>query len=913
MRIKFTIFFILIFCVNIRAQQIKLSGNIQDTSATKLTGNSVLMAIKFRDSTLVGYSRVDAKGFFKPIKVPIDTYLVVISNPSFSDKTFFLVAEKKDSIINLKNVVLPPKSVMLNEVEIVAYKDKMYYKGDTLMFTADSFKVKSDATVEDLLKKLPGVKVDAKGKITVQGKEVSQVLVDGDEFFGSDPTVATKNLNANTVENVQVYEKKSEGGEGSDETVKVMNLQLKEEAKKGYFGRVSAASDFQKFYESELLANLFNGKRKVSVFGLFANTPKQAFGWEDSYKFGLDNENGYSYDEETDTWIGSGDGQKSGIPQTIKGGFYYNDKIGKKITLNTDYTFRENHLNTSQETNTQYFLEDTTYRNAQVVNTKADNQSHNFNFTWTHKLDSLTELMVKPKINYNTSNSKNSQSDDFISEANELTRQTNITTKNASVTQDANVILRLNRNFKKKDRQLTITYQPSYYTASAKSDLNTEFFYFKGQANDSILLQKRTSENYKLDHSATVSYTEPLTKKFKIETNYSFGHNQNNNNRKTLDFDGIAYDALNTTQSNDFRNTRITNRLGTKLIYDVRKYRIAVGANYRNVFQENINVSTGTNLNYTFNNLLPLAMINFRLSQSSNLSLNYNMSSVLPDLRQMQPVVDNTDPNNIRTGNPNLKQQYTNSARLNYYTYKPISDRNFYMGANYSHVVGEISNRTYFDSIGRSVSTPTNVNGNYFANFYLGGGVPVFNRLFKIEYNLSGSHNNNVGFVNDQINNTQNTSISPGLTLEKEFDDIEISIGGNYDYNIPKQTISLQSNQPYYTYELNAAFRFKLFKRLDVSGEGNYVNNGNRAVGYNINYVIVNGSIGYSFLKQKNLKLSFDANDILNQNINNRRFITSNKIVDTKTQIIRQYFLLRLTYKFTSQKPKAGEGEEDEE
>lgn len=149
-----------------------------------------------------------------------------------------------------------------------------------------------------------------------------------------------------------------------------------------------------------------------------------------------------------------------------------------------------------------------------------------------------------------------------------------------------------------------------------------------------------------------------------------------------MDFDGIAFDAINTTQSNDFRNTRITNRIGTKFIYDVRKYRISVGANYRNVFQENINVTTAQKLNYTFTNLLPVAMVNFRIDRS-NLSLNYNMASVLPDLKQMQPVVDNTDPNNIRTGNPNLKQQYTNNARVNYYFYKGISDINFYLGANY--------------------------------------------------------------------------------------------------------------------------------------------------------------------------------------------------------------------------------------
>ena len=898
-------------CLGVNAQSIKLNGNIKDTTVGGLMNNSILMATKFKDSTLVGFSRPDKAGIFKTIKVPVDTYLVVISNPNFGDKTYFLVPGKNDSVYNFKNVILPPKSILLNEVEIIAGKDKMYYKGDTLMFTADSFKLKQEATVEDLLKKLPGVKVDAKGKITVQGKEVSQVLVDGDEFFGSDPTIATKNLNANTVETVQVYEKKNEDAENKDETVKVMNLQLKDEAKKGYFGKVAAASDAQKFYEGEFLLNKFKNSQKISLFGLGANTPKQAFGGRDSWEYGLSGENDGEYDSETNTWTSFGS-NTTGIPQTFKGGFYYNGKISKKVKLNTDYTFKQNAMTSGQQTNTQYFLEDTTYSNAQVISNKSENQSHAFNLRWFQNLDSLTELTVKPKINYSNSGTNNSQNDDFISASDTLTRQTNIVTKGASETTDANVLFKLTRNFKKKDRQLNITYQPSYYNSISRSDLTTGFYYYLGQANDSILKQKRSQDNFKMEHNATFSYTEPLNKKFKTEISYGFSHNQNNNNRKTLDFNGIAFDALNTKQSNDFRNLRMTSRAGAKLIYEVKKYRISIGANYRNIYQENINATTGQRLSLNVNNILPSASFNFRRSDNSNLTVFYNMQSQLPDLKQMQPVTDNSDPNNIRIGNPNLKQQFSNNINLNYYSFMPISDRDFYGGMFYSNTLGEINDKTYYDTLGRAVTSPVNIDGNYNGSMYLGGGLPVFKKLFKINYNFNASHNNNVGFVNDRKNVTQNTSISPGLAFEKDFDETEISIGGNYNYNIPRQTISLQSNQPYYSYGLSASFRTKLFKRLNISGEADYTNNGNRANGYNINYVIVNGSISYNFLKAKNLIVAFDANDILNQNISNQRSVQSNKIVDTKTQIIKRYFLLRVTFKFTSQKPKAGEEDEDE-
>ncbi len=435
-----------ILCLGVSAQSIKLSGNIQDTTSSGLMRNSILMVTKFKDSTLVNYSRTDKNGLFKNIKVPVDTYLVVISNPNFSDKTYLLVPTKKDSVFNFKNVVLPPKSILLNEVEIVASKEKMYYKGDTLMFTADSFKLKQDATVEDLLKKLPGVKVDAAGKITVQGKEVSQVLVDGDEFFGSDPTIATKNLNAKSVENVQVYEKKNEDAESKDETVKVLNLQLKEDAKKGYFGKASVASDFQKFYENELLLNRFKKNRKLSIFGLFANTPKQAFGGNDNWTYGLENENDWNYDPESNSWTSSGN-SKPGVPQTLKGGFYFNDKLSKKIKLNTDYTFKENQLTTSQETNTQFFLEDTSYTNAKTVNTKLFNQTHNFNLRWVQNLDSLTELTVKPKLITALHKITVRKMINLFLHANELTRETDIYNSSSSETTDANVIIKTAKKF----------------------------------------------------------------------------------------------------------------------------------------------------------------------------------------------------------------------------------------------------------------------------------------------------------------------------------------------------------------------------------------------------------------------------------------------------------------------------------
>lgn len=888
-------------------QTLRFSGNVKDTATKQTLPNALLMAVKFNDSTLVNFTRTDKDGIFKPIQLPVDTYIVIISHPNFSDKTYLLVPNKGDTAFKFRNVVLPPKSVQLNEVEVVAYKDKMYYKGDTLQFTADSFKMKANATVEDLLKKLPGVKVDASGKITIQGKEVDQVLVDGDEFFGTDPTIATKNLNANTVETVQVYEKKSENTEGGgDETVKIVNLKLKEDSKKGYFGKISAASDFQKFYENDLLVNRFKKQQKVSLFGLVANTPKQSFGWGDANKYGLSNENQNNYDPETNTW-GAFQQNAQGIPQTLKTGFYFNDKIGKNTKINTDYTFKQSDLVTGSETNTQFFLSDTSYTNKQKIGNSSKNMSHNFNLRIVQKLDSLTELTVRPKISYSNSNKSNYQYDEFVSESNDLTRETSINNKSKGETIDASLQLKLNRNFKKKDRNLSINYQPSFYNSTSNSDLNTNFRYFLSQDNDSSLLQKRAQSAYKQEHNATITYIEPLSKKLKTEIGYGFSHNLNGSNRKTLDFDGIAYDKINTGQSNDFRNTRISNRIGGKLIYEVKKYRISLGTNYRSIFQENVNVTTNQKLNQTFNNVLPFGSFRYRINQGSSFDFFYNSSAKQPDLQQLQPVIDNSDPNRITTGNPALKPEFTNNFSVNYYFYKGISDVNMYAGCYYNTVSNEINEKTVFDADGRSITSPVNINGNSSGNVWFGGGFPVFKRFMKINYNFSTYFNKNVSYINNEKNYTDVLGFFPGLSFSKQIDLFEVELGGNYSYNLNKQTISVNSNKPYYSYGLNGNLRLNLPKKVKLSVEANYTNNGNRANGYNINYTVLNASISKSFFKSESLIASFDANDILNQNISNNREVSTNKIVDTKTQIIKQYFLLRLTYKFTSQKEKKEE------
>lgn len=882
------------------AQTLRFSGNVNDTTGSQPLPNVLMMTLRFSDSSLVGWSRTDRNGIFKPITAPPDTYIVVLTHPQFSDRTYLLVPSPTDTVFNFKNVQLPPKSIAIKEVEVLAYREKTYYKGDTLVFTADSFKTKANATVEDLLKKLPGFMVDAQGKITVQGRQVDQVLVDGDEFFGTDPTVATRNLNATAVDNVQVFDKKNESTEeGADETVKVINLKLKDDAKKGYFGKVSGASDFTNFYENEMLANRFRGNRKASVFGLVANTPKQSFNWNDIDRYGLVGEEPWSYDEESGNWTNNRDNRK-GVPRTIKAGLYFNDKIGEKTKVNADYTFNRNRLVSGSETNTQFFLEDTSYSNLRIRSNESNVESHAANIRVISKLDSLTELTVRPQIRYNSQANENVQTDDFVSGIGDTTRRTILQNKSGSQSLDVNTQFNLKRNFKKKDRSLSLTYQPVYNTYRSDNRMLTGFKYFTNDLPDSSLDQERTQDNYRMEHNAAAVYTEPWTKKFKTEFNYNYSHNHNATNRQTFDVQAAGNDIFNPVLSNNFDNLRVMSRGGTRLIYDVKKFRVTAGVQYRNVWQENLNITSGQKLTLNVNNVLPNAQFVYRINQGSNFNFRYNTSSQQPSLQQMQPVTDNSDPNRISLGNPDLKPNFNNQFHLNYWFYKGITDVNFWSGANFNLFNDQFSSTTFFDSLGRAVTQPVNVDGNYHGNMWLGGGFPLFKRFLKMYLSMNASHNRNVSFVNNLETVSENSSVGPNITLQKDAEKYEVRIEAHYDYNRPRTNLSALSQQPYYTYRIEGNFEVKLPLKFYIASDWEYVNNGNRTPGYNLNYFIVNGSVNKMFLKADNLIVSLMGNDLLNQNISNERFINTNQIVDQKTRVIRRFFLLRVLYKFNS-------------
>lgn len=911
---KILLFFLFTFSVSAFSQKLSVSGNVQDTVGKTPLPNAVIMAIRLMDSTLVDFTRSDDKGLFNLKALPVDTYQVLITHPKFADQGFFIFGNNKNLQYDFGKIIMQPKGLNLDEVTIFAFKDPIYYKGDTLIYTADSFKVKANATVEDLLKKLPGMKVDAQGNVTSQGKKVDKVLVDGDEFFGSDPTVATKNLAANSIESVQVYDKKSDDQANSatgEETQKILNLKLKEEGKKGYFGKVSGASDFNKFYEGELLANYFKKKLKVSVFSLVTNTPRSAFGWGDMYKYGLTNEFNRSENEDGEMSWNNYNTQPQGIPQTLKSGFYFSNAISKKTKLNLNYSYNTSTLNAGSTNNSQYFLKDTNYTTANTIKSLNRDEAHAINLTLEHQLDSLTELKLTSKFKLLGNQLTTTDETDFIASDNVKIRNTFISNKSKGSGYDLTNTFKVKRRFMKKDRVLNVYYSNAFSVNTTNSNLkNDNLFYAITTTSLNNVDQKKSNDLNNQNHNVGVSFTEPLSKKVKLEVSYDFMYFNSKQNKKSLNNIGGEYTVLDSTFSNNFVNVKQINRAGLKMIYEVKKVRFAFGSKVRNVFVNNNNLFLNQKITQNFNNILPFASMRYKFSDNKQLNVDYKMNSTNPTINQLQPIRDNTNPNFINIGNPNLLPTQEHQLSLNYNSWKPISGKYTWMGLNYYYTNNDFSNSTAYDSLGRTVAKTINVNGNYSYGGYIGTSLPFFSKKIVVQPNLNANYNNNKDFINGLENRTTSYYMNGSLDITYQIEKFEVGINGSMDYNGSSSSLSTLSNKPYSSQYVSGRFSWKLPKRITIESDGSYTINNNRSKGYNLNYFIWNASISKVFLKNDNLIAGFYAYDMLNQNISVNRNISSNVISDVKTNIISRYFLLKLTWKFNSNKTKENNDED---
>ena len=573
-----------------------------------------------KDSSLAKFSRSDKNGQFTIPNVDSGKYILLVTYPRFADYVDEVTVNGKD--VDLGLISLTQTSILLKEV-IVRSGQAIRIKGDTTEFTADSFAVKEGATVEDLLKKLPGFQVNSKGEITAQGQRVQKVLVDGEEFFGDDPTMATQNISAKAVDKVQVFDTKSEqqqltgistGNEG-----KTVNIKLKEDKKKGGFGKITAGTDFTKFLDARLLYNRFTGKKKISAYATKTNVNAGSLNWEDRQKLGMEED--YEYDEIGGYYFSFGsnddfnDWSLRGLPNAYTAGALFSNKWNAdKNNVNLSYRFNRLGTTNLNSTLTQNILpQGITYSN-KYVNTKGLNQQHALNGKYEWKIDSLTSLKLTTAIIYKTTDLFSNINSEYLDSMKQFINKSSSINNNHTQRVQSDNLLTYKQMFKKKNRLLLATVRYGTTNDKQHGNNNTQINYYKnGLYNNSDTVdQQKIMDGQSATLGTKVTFNEPLSDKWNLVVDYSYNKNHSVSKRNTFEKGfNDKYEVLNPAFSNNFDLNAFSHSSSLVMRYIGKKLKLAFGSGISTVKLRLLDLDSSTTNTYNFFKFTPQAQIGY--------------------------------------------------------------------------------------------------------------------------------------------------------------------------------------------------------------------------------------------------------------------------------------------------------------
>ena len=914
------VFATLFFLQSAYSQSGKLKGIIGDTSERKPLSNAVVSLLRPADSVLVAFTRTKDKGEFLFNEVPSGSYLMMITYPKFADYVEHI--KLSDGELDLGKINLIRKSELLKEVVVSQKLGAIRMKGDTLAFMADSFKVKEGAMVEDLLKKLPGIQVNKNGEITAQGERVQKVLVDGEEFFSDDPAVVTKNLRADAVKEVQVFDKKSDQaaftGIDDGEKNKTINLKLKDDKKKGYFGKVQLGGSPNNF-ENNGMFNAFKGKRKFSAFGTMSNTGAAGLNWQDQDKYGGGNnfefneEEGYFYSfsesDEFNTWGGRYNGE--GLPTAWTGGLHYSNKWNSdKNNLNLNYRYNKLNLDVDGFTRTQYITKDTQYFNNQRRNTYNQNIRNQFSGFYDVKLDSFSSI----KFTFTGSRTSGKSIANYFSEAlSEDSALVNNNTRNLNSVGEKqlfNSTVLYRRKFKKQGRTISVNLEERYNENETDGLLKsiTNFFDNGDTTRTEIIDQKKENKSKTFSFNSKLSYTEPLSKTTFLELNAGYRVTNSEALRNSFNKEpgnDPKYTLKDSVFSNDYQFRVNTSSGGLNLRVNKKKFSYSLGGNIAIADFRQTDLENDSLVTYRYVNLFPRATFRYIFGPQSRLNLDYNGNTRQPSVEQIQPILENTDPLNIQVGNPNLKQEFRHYLNFNYNNYKVLSSRSIYMSGSLGFIDNAISTNTIVqnspDSGGKRITQYVNVDGNYTMNVWMG----YWKQLTKLKMNigLNGgvqlSQFNNIldGEKNTNYNRSFNAYVNIGYYKEKKFD---FSIRPGASYNYSRSSLSPDVVTRYWTSESVVDGSVFLPWKLELSSDVTiYLRQKTEVFPEDLNRVKWNAYLGKKFSKNNQYEIKLSVCDILNQNIGFQRNANSNFISENTYTTVQRYWLLSFIWNFT--------------
>ncbi|UOX32168.1 outer membrane beta-barrel protein [Flavobacterium sediminilitoris] len=886
-----------------------VSGKLLDESLKLPLESATIYFSRVSDSTVVDYTISDKNGNFnfklKGINYPV--FLKISYNGYKEYKKQFETLSKDH---DLGNLYLEENVSSLNEVVVQSEIPPIVIKTDTLEFNASSFKVTPDANVEALLKQLPGVEIDEEGKITVNGKEVNNILVNGKPFFGKDGKIATQNLPAEIIDKVQVTDTKTKeeelSGTAASENASTINLTIQEDKNKGMFGKATVGTGSDKRYESGLLFNYFKDTQKISILGSSNNINSIGFSMDEIF----DNMGG---GRNSSIWVndngsfginGMQFGGNTGITKSNMIGVNFSDEwMNKKIDPNGSYYFTNAITENKNRTSRTNLLPTGNTSTNSESDSKTDVTGNAINLDFEIKIDSTTTLYVTPAFSKNKSINKFTSNATSLDESNNLLNENN----SSNVKEDESIkfenSLYLYKKFQKKGRGISLSFRNQ--NTKNDTDLNTltnTIFYQSGNPNDN-----RNQNRFDIDkqdtYSTKIGYTEPISDSLSLLFETSFETVKLYNSTNTFDFDSFTneYSQFNDILSNniDSRNNTFNTSVGIQLKTSKLRGSIRLGTDFLNYNNQSnyLGVKTEVKNNYMYPSLN--GYLSYKLGKSKSFYSYYSYEATLPSARQLLPFEDLSNPLNTVIGNAFLKPSENYNIYINYNNYDYATRSGFYSYFGGSLNKNQIVSSTVYDNDFKANTTYQNIDQtyNFYTGFNLNKSYKKEKRTIKYGLGIGMNYNLNQGLTNAALYEARGIQLNPRASFSYSIEDlITISPTYKYSYNTTsfKNYVIDNSNNYRHIFKIEATTYWP--KNIVLGNDFGYTYNSNIADGFQKDFYLWNASLGYNFFKDQ-LLAKVKVYDLLNQNVNATRTITPTAITDTENTVLQQYVMFSLTYK----------------
>ncbi len=939
-RIFFAVCLMLSASMAASAQGIKITGTLVDRDTKEGVMLATVQMLK-PDSTYVSGVLSDEKGNFSIEASATGSYILKFTSVGYTPLTKTVKVDGKKDIA-LGKITFNADAIMLKGATVVGQAARVTVQEDTFVYNASAYRTPEGSVVEELVKRLPGAQVSDDGTITINGKEVKKVLVDGKEFMTGDTQTALKNLPTSIIDKIKSYDEKSDlakvTGIDDGEEQTVLDFGIKKGMNKGVFGNVDASVGTQDRYAERLMGALFKDKTRVMLMGNLNNVNDRGFpGGGGGGRFGRG---------------------AQGLNTSKMAGANFNLEPSSKLKL--DGSVRWNHSNGDKRTeqSVENFVSTAgSFSNSLNQNyTRSDNWNARMRLEWTP--DTMTNIMFRPSFSYSksdglTSGTSASYNEDPYSYVSDPLSQESISImdekglmvnhrENSSITYSDNLsigaMLQLNRKLNSKGRNATLRTDISYGEGDSKSLSTSNVHLYQVEdafGNDSTYQTNRfnTTPTKTLNYSVQFTYSEPVFKAMFLQLSYKFNYKYNKSDRSTFDFsnvDGNMFAGVDNvyrgwdnylsrldqpldnyldeslSRYSEYKNYIHEIQLMLKVIRE--KYRLNVGVMVQPQKTRFIQRYQGINTDTVRNvvNVTPTLDFRYRFSKLSNLRINYRGTTSQPSMTDLLDIRDDSDPLNITMGNPGLKPSFTNTLRLFFNNYTQEHQRATMVHLNYSNTRNSISNMvTYDEETGGRTTRPENINGNW----NISGALMFNTALDSVGYWTVSTftnvrYNNYVGYLaldqysGSRKNTTKTTTIGEQLTASFRNSWLEVSLDGSVDYTHTRNLLQSQNNLD--TWQFAYGGYFSLYLPWGMSLSTDLHQNSRR--GYNdssmnTNELIWNMQLSQSFLKGNALTVSLQLYDILNEQSNFSRTINAMQRSDTRYNSINSYAMLHAVYR----------------